>query len=146
MAVAGGGPGLTVQGAAGSAATTQTTKVKSGGSGGGKGGQPLTVQQGKRQLKAYAITQSELNELGAIGLLASVSFAIATLSCGIWLDVAKDIAFSKELPSATLAFWHGVSTSAGTVALLTFLAGVGLVCRGGTRLAAIKRETEFDAK
>lgn len=99
-----------------------------------------------RKMRAFSVTESELNMLSVINGIAAACFALGTGLFGLSVDIQKDLLFATELPaSATelrdtvrpLLFWLG--------AVFYAFGAIALVWRHNT-LSIIKREASADQK
>lgn len=102
----------------------------------------LPIRGGKREMKAYAVTEEELENLGLLSIGASVSFSVASFLTAFCLSVWASISFSSDVPAEITAWWQGIATAAGGVAFALFLVGGFLLYRGHSKIGKIKNDTE----
>lgn len=102
------------------------------------------LSYGRRNLRAYPITEHELGGLAALGVFAGLAFSLSAGLLGFAIDLHKDLAITADVPAKEQIFWGTVRT--GGFVLSIILAGVGcyLLHRGNTKLTRIKQETVFD--
>lgn len=95
-------------------------------------------------MKEYPLTDGEMRELGAVGVVTTLCFAIGTGCLGFALNVSENFAFSQNIPKDVFVFWNTLRTEAfiATVVLYTF--GIISIIYTGVRVRKIKRETEHD--
>ena len=133
-----------------SAAKTAATKGKAGGEsmatpggGGGRTGSTIDIVYGRRPVKGYPITESELGQLFGIGLFATICFSLAAGLFGFAVDVTKDLAFATETPPAVVAYWEAIKTFSWFLCVVLSVAGIAFLVRGSHVLRNIKNSTIF---
>lgn len=121
-----------------------------GAAGGGAAGGParpsrgstLPIRGGKREVKAYALTEDELTTLGAIQGLSALFFTFAGACGGFWLSVKQQLEFAGAgVAPHTIAYWGGLQEAAKYGAILCAVIGLGLFIFNGWRVRRIKRST-----
>lgn len=127
--------------AAGSADETGSDLVAAGSP---STGSTFTMSYGKRIVKAFPITESELNEVAAAKRIAAVCFTIAGALFGFAMNLNKDMQFANSLPEKVTSFWNAIWYACLIGSGITSLLGIWLWLRGHNRLAEIKREARFD--
>lgn len=96
-------------------------------------------------MKAYPMTESDLDDLAGLGFGATVAFALASFMFGLAVDLQKDLSLATDTPAEAQAFWSAVRIMAMVVAVVSALVGGGLIVRGHTKLNRIKRDTTFES-
>lgn len=104
-------------------------------------GSTLPVRGGKREMKAYAVTEDELESLGLISLVSTFCFSVMSFLAAFVLSVRTSIAFATGVEKEVLSYWQGVSTTAGVGAALLLIIGVAMLIRGHSKIAKIKKGT-----
>lgn len=97
-------------------------------------------------MKAYTLTDSEMLVLSALGVGATLAFALAAGLFGFWIDVSRDIDFAKDTPATILEYWRAAGVIAKYASAGCAVVGVALVVGGGLLVRKIKRETVFDVQ
>jgi len=95
-------------------------------------------------MKAYTVTEDQLNSLGALQLSATFCFSLASILATFWIGVRQDVAFNGPSNDAGRQWWEGLATGAGFGALLLLILGGILMWRGRTTVSKIKRDTIHD--
>lgn len=62
------------------------------------GGSVITPQYAKRSMKCYAVTDSELKQIGLANLFGTISFGVGTALLGFGIDIWKDSKLASSLP------------------------------------------------
>lgn len=99
---------------------------------------------GRRPMKEYPLTEGEMRELGAVGALTTLFFAIGTGCLGFVLNVSQNFAFSPGIPKEVFIFWDTLRIEGIIAAIVLYLLGVGGLIYSGLRVRKIKGETEHD--
>lgn len=95
-------------------------------------------------MKAYPITEGELEGLGLLQATSTASFSLASFLASFWLSVRQGIAFADKTDPKVSAFWDGVASMAGWGALALAIIGAALIWRGHTKVGQIKKGTQHD--
>lgn len=103
-------------------------------------GSTLPIRGGKREVKAYAVTEDELSTLGALQVLAALFFSLAGLFFGLWFDISLQVAFAEK-HDAAVHYWKGLQSAALIGAILFAVIGVGIFLFNGSRVRKIKKAT-----
>lgn len=93
-------------------------------------------------MKAYAVTEDELENLGLLSIGASVSFSVASFLTAFCLSIWASISFSSAVAADIIAWWGGVATTSAGVAFALYLVGGFLLYRGHSKIGKIKNDTE----
>lgn len=93
-------------------------------------------------MKAYAVTEDELENLGILSLSSTLSFSLATFLGGFWLSVRTSIALSIGVAKDVISYWDGISTAAIVAATALIIVGSFLIYRGRSKIGKIKEETD----
>ena len=101
----------------------------------------FTAMGGRRAVKAYPVTESELSNMFLLQAGSTVCFSLATFFAGIWLNVAQGLALASGVPAAKIAFWSGLEIAFGAGTILFAVIGFCLVCFGRHKVSQIKGET-----
>jgi hypothetical protein len=135
--------------------TGPTGSFYGGGSGGDEtprraagGGEPrrkpagLAPQRGRRELKEYPLTDSDIHDLRNIGAGATFCFSVGSLCLGFWSNLYASLAFS-DVAKNLLEAGTARQQDALIGAIFFYLVGMILVIMGYTRVADIKAEVDF---
>jgi 4-amino-4-deoxy-L-arabinose transferase-like glycosyltransferase len=95
-------------------------------------------------MKAYTVTEDQLENLGILQIASNVVFSLATGLLTFWIGVRQNIAFSDNFPTDAQKWWEGLATGALLGALLLALIGGFFLFRGHTTVSKIKRDTIHD--
>lgn len=104
----------------------------------------LPVRGGKREMKAYAVTEEELENLGMISLGSSASFSLSTFLAAFCLSVWSGSALSNGVKPEVLSFWQGLSIAAAIFCAVSLFLGGFLIWRGASKITRIKDSTVHD--
>ncbi len=102
------------------------------------------LSYGRRNLRAYPITEHELSGLAALGVFAGMAFSIAAGLLGFAIDLHKDLSITADVPLKEAVFWGTIRIVAFGLAIILAISGGYLLHRGNTKLTRIKEETTFD--
>jgi hypothetical protein len=105
-------------------------------------GSTLPVRGGKREMKAYAVTEDELENLGLISIGSTFTFSLASFLGAFFLSVRTSIAFASDVKPEVLSYWQGVSTAAAIGAAVLLVVGVILLVWGHSKIGRIKKGTD----
>lgn len=99
-------------------------------------------QPGRRPMKEYPLTQSELYGLASLGALTTGCFSVASGLLGYASSIAKDIAFfGSNIPETALNHYALARDLSLYGSLGLFAIGVALMGVGGIRVRQIIKET-----
>ncbi len=102
----------------------------------------LPIRGGKREVKAYALTEDELTTLGAIQGLAALFFSLAGTSFGVWLSIRLQLSFvSAQTDAKTMGYWQGLQGATKWVAIACASIGFALFLFNYSRVRKIKKGT-----
>lgn len=99
---------------------------------------------GRRVMKEYPLTEGEMRELGAVGVITTLLFSLGTGCWGFVLNVSMNVAFSSGIPKDVLIFWSTLRCVAIISAIILYICGIIGFIYGGYRVTKIKRGTEHD--
>lgn len=138
--------GSNFSGAAEASAEFMRAPIASAGDSGGGGGvgSTLSISYGKRNLKAYPITEAELSRLSGIGYWATACFSISGFLGGFSLDLFKDLALVGGVAAAPAKLWGYIQNLSAVLAVIFLLLGIGLFFLRKKSIDEIKKQTEFD--
>jgi hypothetical protein len=102
----------------------------------------LPVRGGRREMKAFAVTEDELENLGLISLGSTASFSVASFLAAFCLSVWTSKAFSTGVSPETVAYWDGLCIAAPFATILLLILGVALICMGKGKIRKIKDGTD----
>lgn len=68
---------------------------------GGLQGSDLNVLHTERSVTVYVLTDSELDELGALNRNITIFSSVAAFMGGLWVDLYKDSKLASSVPEAT---------------------------------------------
>lgn len=92
-------------------------------------------------MKAYPITEDELETLGLLQAGSTASFSLASFLGSFCLSVKQGIAFADKSKPSAQQWWDGIATGAGWFALALALLGAYLIWRGRTKIGKLKKDT-----
>ena len=102
----------------------------------------LVPQRGRRELKEYPLTDSDMHDLRNIGAGATFCFSLGSLCLGFWSNLYASLAFS-DVAKNLLAVGTARQQDALIGAIFFYCIGAILVVMGFTRVADIKAEVDF---
>ncbi|MFN0191077.1 MAG: hypothetical protein ACKVP5_03750 [Aestuariivirga sp.] len=114
------------------------------GTGGAGAGSLFDVDYGTQEMKAYPLTEEQIESLSHLGLLATACFSVAAGIFGFSLDLHKDLALTAGADEAAVAYWSAVRTGGFIAAFVLAGAGLGFFLKGRSKIKAIKSRTRFD--
>lgn len=115
--VSGGSSGVPAKSGAGGSGRRQTSAFDS--------------KPGRREMKEYPLTYTELIGLGVISVFSTIFFSIGTFLFSTYLDIKKDLAFSVDISGETRAYWMALETTSFWGAIIFIvLAGVTIIFNG----------------
>jgi hypothetical protein len=103
----------------------------------------LAPQRGRREMREYPLTDSDLHDLRNIGIGTLVCFSIGSVCIGMWSNIVTSMAFVPDAPKELLAVWGDRQRYALWAAIGFYVIGLILVAMGFTRVEQIKGEVEF---
>jgi hypothetical protein len=103
----------------------------------------IVPQRGRREVKEYPLTNSDLHDLRNMGAGAVLCFSVGSVCIGIWSTIVTSMAFSSNVPKELVATWTARQTDVLIVALGMYFLGLVLVALGHTRVEEIKAEVDF---
>jgi len=126
---------------------TQSSQIRRGAGGSGQPRQPIgstiTPNYGKRNVKSYPLTESELNEIGSLRTQTTVLFSIGTGCCSFSWSLVQDIFKSTKWDSLTWEIFPLLAYVLFAVGLLLCLFGFVSFRSSKTKVDNIKKETNF---
>lgn len=126
------------------AGDTQPEETAAAGS--GAQGSTITQDYGKRTMKAYALTEGELGELFVIGGFATFFFSLAAGFFGFYVNTYENLSLNPSLAKEIIDQWGIISEVCKYSAGISAVIGLALIYFRHTKIAQIKRETEFGVK
>jgi hypothetical protein len=129
-----GGTEIQQQGTTGPGGTTTTQRRRAAG---------LAPQRGRREMREYPLTDSDLHDLRNIGVGTVISFSVGSVLLGIWSNIITSMAFVPDAPKELVAVWADRERFAFLGAMAAYAVGVILILVGYTRVDQIKSEVEF---
>jgi len=109
----------------------------------GQTGSTLSMDYGRRIMKAYAITNGELSQVFGLGHWATLCFSLGFGFGGIALDITKEIFIQQALPETTKAILNTVNYGSYIASGFFILVGIVLMCMRYGKVKEIKKETIF---
>lgn len=103
----------------------------------------LVPLYGKQILKAYPLTEDQIETLSGLGLLAAGCFTVAGACLGFAIDLTKDLRLAAGIDPAALAWWEGVNYASFGGSAVFFVAGFLFWYWHGSKLKKIKDNTIF---
>jgi hypothetical protein len=132
-------------------APQQNNAIPESATAGGEGDKPkarrrnknpaITIRGGRMEIRAYGVTEDQLERLGAVQLSTTLCFsfssAFLTFAIGVW----QDVVFSGDPTDPAQSWWEGLAT--GALAFSAILAALGAwqFIKGRTAIGSIKRNT-----
>lgn len=110
----------------------------------GNRGSSFTTAYGRRNVKAYPVTGSDLHSIGALSGLATVAFSIGTGLLGYAFDVTESLSIAGDVPPATSGFWSGLRWGFVIAGVVCYIGGAILWKVRGSTIRDIKTNTTFD--
>lgn len=107
------------------------------------GGSLLDIRYGRQAMKAYPLTEEQIENLAGLGLLATLCFSGAAGVFGFAIDLDKDLSIAVGVPAEKMAWWSAVSSGSFLLSGALVLIGLFLLYRGHSKYAKIKANTEF---
>jgi len=95
-------------------------------------------------MKAYTVTEDQLESLGTLQLSTTLCFSIAATCMTFWVGVKQDIAFSGAVVGDAASWWDGLASGALVATILFTGLGVWQFAKGRTTIGKIKSETRHD--
>ncbi len=102
------------------------------------------MKGGRRVLKAYTVTEDQLENLGVLQVTTTGCFSLASALLTFWIGVKQDIAFAGEVAGTAAEWWNGLAAGALFFAVLFLGAGIYFLCRGRTTVGRIKKDTTHE--
>jgi hypothetical protein len=93
-------------------------------------------------MKAFAVTEDELENLGMLSLGSTAAFSLASFLGAFCLSVWTSEAFSSDTKPEVAAYWHGLSLGAAAAAIALSVLGGFLIWRGKGKINKIKDGTD----
>lgn len=122
----------------------ETTKSGNAGGGGkGMGGSFLEPEYGTRHMKAYPLTEDQLENLFGIDVLAAVCFSIASALLSFSFNVQTSLVILTNIPPDKLGYWEALRSISGILSIFMFFAGWGFVRYRKNKLAKLKSRMSF---
>jgi hypothetical protein len=122
-------------------------KSGSGGSGGkvAKKKRFGTFQKrGRRDMKFYEVSEDELWNLFAFGLVAAFSFSIAGWFLGFAFDISKDLDLSEHIKPEKMVYWIMARNWSFTASAFFVIIAIISIIIGNYRIHKILTSTKFD--
>ena len=61
-------------------------------------GSAIKPQYAQRSMKCYAVTESELKQIGLANIFTTASFGVGSALLALWLDIFKDVHLTEAVP------------------------------------------------
>lgn len=107
-----------------------------------KRGSDVRLRYGTRSMKAYPITETELNELFQIGIFATLAFSLSAGCFGFTINIIKDISINNS-ESEIAELWGHISAFSLIGGVIFLLIGWLLIRHGKSKISQIKIDTKF---
>lgn len=104
----------------------------------------LAVKGGRREMKAYTVTEDQLENLGILQFSSTFVLSLSASLFTFWIGVHQNVAFSDGKNQAAERWWQGLATGALVAAILLLAVGCALIFRGKSTVGKIKRDTIHD--
>lgn len=108
-------------------------------------GSKQPIQYGHYPLKVYALNESQLSELGLLKGLSTICFTLAGGLFGFGVNLFINVELATPAPQVRTT-WYVIAACALVASVALAGTGILFTCKGHTKLAAIKRDTIFDAE
>lgn len=95
-------------------------------------------------MKFYEISEDELWNLFAVGLVAAVSFSIAGWFLGSAFDIFKDLDLNNGISPEKIQIWKVNQNWCLISSCFFFLVAIASTVIGGIKIRKILTETKFD--
>ena len=106
------------------------------------GGSSIIPKSGRRNVKEYPITESELNELSGLQGFRAAFLAIGSTFLGVWFTIFQALGMSGGIRPGTSEKWSAYMYCAIVAAVICYGFAAFYWLRGHTRLGQIKGETD----
>lgn len=103
----------------------------------------LVPQRGRRPMKEYPLSDSDLHDLRNMGIGAVLCFSIGSVCLGIWSNIFTSMGFASDVPKELLSIWTAREFDVLIAALISYFIGLVLVGMGYSRIDQIKSEVDF---
>lgn len=103
----------------------------------------LAPQRGRREMKEYPLTDSDLHNLRNMGAGAALCFSAGSICLGVWSNIITSMTFASDVPKELVSLWAGRQTDMAIATVAFYAIGVVLVFMGYTRVEEIKSQVEF---
>lgn len=104
----------------------------------------ISFDQGKRRMRQYPLTESELTALGNTGAAATACFSIGGALVGFSVNLYKDTKLAQGLTADQVAMAGTINTACLVVGICFLVVGAVLFLYGRRTLDKIKAETTFN--
>jgi hypothetical protein len=128
----------------------EETKTFSGGgselqkSSGKKKRYGTSQKRGRRDMKFYEISEDELWNLFAVGVVAAISFSIAGWFLGCAFDIFKDLDLNSGISPEKIQIWKSNQNWCFVSSSFFFLVAIASTIVGGFKIRKILTDTKFD--
>ena len=95
-------------------------------------------------MKAYPISEDELWNLFAVGLVAAISFSIAGWFLGCAFDIFKDLDLGNGISPEKIQLWKLNQNWCFVFSGFFFLVAIASTVIGGFKIRKILTDTKFD--
>jgi hypothetical protein len=106
----------------------------------------LQLDQGRQTVKGYSVTEDQLETLSVFGRGATFFFTLAAGLLGFAINLKSALDLAPDAPKQAFSFWTGINYSALAAAILTGIIAIYLAYSRGSKLRAIKNNTEFNGQ
>jgi hypothetical protein len=103
----------------------------------------LAPQRGRRIMKEYPLTDSDLHDLRNTGIGAVICFSLGSVCIGMWSNIVTSMAFVPDAPKELLAVWADRQKYALWATIGFYALGLILIAMGFTRVEQIRSEVDF---
>ncbi len=109
---------------------------------GPQGGSDIKVLHTERDVTVYLLTESDLDRVSDLGLLAAGFSSLATFFGGLWLDLYKDRQLAENIPAATVEALGYVQPLLGILTVVFAVAAVTFWWKRGSLQGKIKNDSK----
>jgi hypothetical protein len=141
------GMGVSSGSTSGAGGAGSTLGYPLGGAGGGypqspQSGSHFDIVYGTTTVKAYPLTEDDLDHLTLLDGAAAFSFSVASGALTYVLTTGQNLALSSA-PAQKLEFWKGTQLVSAVFGFIFLFATIALICARMNRVSGIKNRTTF---
>ena len=96
---------------------------------------------GRREMREYPLTYTELIGLGTLSVFSTISFSFGTFFFSTYLEIKKDLAFSVGISRDTYSYWKAIETFSFWGAVFCICVAIIFIALNGIALRHIINNT-----